>query len=147
MDDEESQKLADLNSGDMLKIQEAAYWLEAHRAYHLIDAMKESRKTMPPRVALRDYRLNVDRCIRVLENFRAGAKCHCNLYRYGSDFALNGEIMDEFLTVEKEIVNQAEYFTDFSAVCNHCGRKWQIREIIGYHYPTYEWKEIPRTGE
>lgn len=141
-DPEEASKLQDLSSGDMLKIQEAAYWLERRRAYHLIAAMKEARKTMPPRVALRDYRLNVDRCIRVLENFQAGALCHCNLYSHGSDFSLNGEVMDGFLTIEKETIHHEEYFTEYDAVCLPCGRRWQIKEISGYHYPTFEWHEV-----
>lgn len=143
MTPEEENKLRDLNSGDMLKIQEAAYWLERHRALHLIDTMKESRKTMPARVALRDYRLNVDRCIRVLENFRSGGKCHCNLYDHGSDFSISGEVLDGFLTVEKEIVHHEEYFTEFSARCKHCQRQWLIKEIIGYHYSTFVWQEMP----
>ena len=144
MTPEEENKLRDLNSGDMLKIQEAAYWLERHRALHLIDAMKESRKTMPARVALRDYRLNVDRCIRVLENFRSGAKCHCNLYGHGSDFSLNGEVMDGFLAVEIETVFHEEYYSEFQVICRHCARRWRIREVFGYHYPTYEWYDLRR---
>lgn len=142
MTPEEQANLADLDSGDMVKIQTAAYWLEARHAYHLIDRMKESRKAMPARVALRDYRLNVDRCIRVLENFQTGAKCHCNLYHHESDFALHGETSGGFLTVENSVVHRDEYFTEYFAGCNHCQRKWHVKEIIGYHYPTFEWREI-----
>lgn len=118
-------------------------WLDMAAAGILIDLgearhLKPLRAVAPklrPRVALRDWRLEVGRAIDVIAA-RDQSRCDCRAQAshgapvHGSQWA-----------VEKTAVDADQYCTEYTVRCVRCQRLWTVVEESGYHYPVFRWTE------
>lgn len=111
----------------------AAELLHHHGEARHIAPLRAVRPKLRPRMALRDWRLEVDRAIAMLEA-RAAGRCDCSVHASHS-----APVMFSGCDVESEQTDTANYLIRYQVRCTACGRRWQIEEQHGYHYPTFSW--------
>lgn len=100
-----------------------------------LDRLRAVRPHLRPRVALRDWRREVDRVIAAL-SARGGGACDC-----AAEAAHGAPVYGERWEVESEV--PGDHQTTLQVRCRLCGRGWRVVSDDSYHYPTFDW--TPRT--
>lgn len=112
----------------------AAILIEWGEARHL-ERLRAVRPKLRPRVALRDWRLEVSRAIDVIAA-RTQTACDCSAHAghgapvYGPQWA-----------VENTVVHADLYATVYTVRCTRCQRLWSVEEESSYHYPVFTWRD------
>jgi DNA-binding GntR family transcriptional regulator len=107
--------------------------LTAHGDPSALPRLRAVRPRLRPRVALRDWRFEVDRLMDVLEA-RAANRCAC-----AAEAAHAVPPRGAHWTVEEES-SPEPYLTRRRVRCGRCGRSWTVVEEDGYHYPIFRWE-------
>jgi hypothetical protein len=68
--------------------------------------------------------------------------CRCKLYTEEEFLNPRNEERDTFILIENSEVFPNLYEEHFEVVCNGCGKKFKVREIIGGHVPWWNWKKL-----
>jgi hypothetical protein len=98
-----------------------------------ISRVEKIRSSLPPLPGLRDYRVDYDNLLEILEA-RENGMCECAVkIRY------NTHPSDPlFSTISCEFDSEA-YLTRYLVKCNQCEKIYKVTEDIGYHYPLFQW--------
>ncbi len=116
----------------------AAELMQQHGQARHLDPLKAARKSLRPRVTLRDWRLEVDRAISMIEA-RAANECECVAQaKHGAAAGNSG------FEVLSKTSDDDEFTIRYDLRCRRCGRLWLVRERHGYHYPQSDWSERSR---
>lgn len=117
-------------------------WLDMAAAGILVDLgearhLQRLRAVVPhlrPRVALRDWRLEVSRAIDVIAA-RAHSDCDCRAQaNHGAP------VHGQQWAIEKSVANAELYVTEYTVRCVRCQRVWTVEEESSYHYPVFRWR-------
>ncbi len=112
----------------------AAELLRLHGGARHLEPLRAVRPKLRPRTGLRDWRLEVGRAIATIEA-RAQGRCECTVHA-----AHGAPLAPANCAVERESTDLDGYGIDYDVRCRDCGRRWQVREQYGYHYPTFNWR-------
>lgn len=94
--------------------------------------LRAVRPRLRPRIAMRDWRFEVDRVVTVLEA-RAAGRCEC-----AAEAAHGAPVWGPNWAVEEE-TSPEPYVLRRIVRCTRCGRRWTVLEEDGYHYPLFRW--------
>lgn len=106
--------------------------VSSHGDPSALPRLRAMRPRLRPRVALRDWRFEVDRLIDALEA-RAAQRCTC-----GSE-AAHGVPPRGPQWIVEDSASPEPYVTRSLVRCTRCGRRWVVLEEDGYHYPIFRW--------
>ncbi len=110
--------------------------LRRHGGASEIEPLRAARPGLPARKALRDWRLEADRALAVIEA-RAAGRCTCEAEaRHGAPVA------GPRWQVEGEAVDRAAYAIIHEVRCVPCGRRYRVERQEGYHYPVFRWAKL-----
>jgi hypothetical protein len=94
--------------------------------------LRAARPGLRPRVAIRDWRFEVDRTIAVIAARASGCDCAAE--------AAHGAVPnDERWQTEERIADKEPYQSTSIVRCRRCGKRWRVIEDDSYHYPTFRW--------
>lgn len=98
--------------------------------------LRAVRHRLPAVRALRDWRLEADRALSVIDARTAG-RCACEAEaRHGVPIA------GPAWQVEHEEVDHAGYAINHRVRCAACGRRYRVVQQEGYHYPIFRWTPL-----
>ena len=66
--------------------------------------------------------------------------CRCMLYQESPIFSPEKEAESGHVGISGASVKTDLYEKHFEVECNHCRKKYLVREVHGWHVPWYEWK-------
>lgn len=120
----------------ILEAMRAALEIAYRQQTYILPQLKAVRLTLPARRGgFRDYRMEVDKAITVLEKAREHRLCKCEIV---SEFDHAPEAHD-FINISN--VAQIDlYEKTITCDCCICNRHWHVTYIDHYHYPTYRWR-------
>lgn len=119
---------------------EADAWLDMSAAGILVELgeprhlprLRVVRPRLRPRVAMRDWRFEVDRAIAVITARASG--CDCTAHA-----AHGAPTHDPRWQTEEQLPHEEPYQTTSIVRCRRCGKRWRVIEDDSYHYPTFRW--------
>jgi hypothetical protein len=98
-----------------------------------ISRVQKIRNGLPPLPGLRDYRVDYDNLLEILEARKNGV-CECAVKtRY------NTHPSDPLFSIISTEFDQEAYLTRYLVKCNQCEKTYKVTEDIGYHYPVFQW--------
>ena len=118
----------------------AADWLRRFGRPEHLDAVRALRPKLRPRTALRDWRLEVDRAIAMLQA-RAEGGCGCAV-----DAAHGAPPVSRDYERLSDTTDRERYAIIWQVRCRSCTRRWDVVEQHGYHYPTFAWSRADADG-
>jgi hypothetical protein len=98
-----------------------------------LDRLKAARPRLPARSGLRDWRVDADQAIRVIEARVEGA-CTC-----AAEAASRAGCYGAQWQIEDERSDPAQYCVHMTVSCRSCGARWSVRREDSYHYPIFAW--------
>lgn len=132
--------LATLRKSDGSLDMVAAELLRRYGRPDQLDALRALRPKLRPRIALRDWRFEVDRAIATLEA-RSEGRCSCTV-----DAAHGAPIVDRDHERLADHTDRERYAIVWQVRCRSCRRRWEVVEQHGYHYPTFAWSGSDADG-
>ena len=118
----------------------AAGLLREHGEGRHLGPLRAVRPKLRPRKALRDWRLEVDRAMAMIEA-RVEGRCACGVHAmHGAPLTFSG------CEVEDESTDLVNYSICYRVRCLGCRRRWDITEQHGYNYPTFSWVGVDDQG-
>jgi hypothetical protein len=78
---------------------------------------------------------------RHIEDMCSG-QCHCVRYPGQNLLDPRNEERHDLVKVTATEIRQDLYEAHLQAHCTECGRRFFVREVIGWHMPWYEWKVL-----
>ncbi len=91
--------------------------------------------------ALTSNKINARLALSYIEDFCDGI-CRCNIYSKYILFNPKREAEFGLIKVLSSEINKELYEHHILVSCVNCSKKFQVKEIDGWHVPTYEWKSI-----
>lgn len=102
------------------------------------DLPKSKWKTLSP-----DYRDYVKIAVMLLEQFNAGARCHCGIYQKWQLSDPQAEAKFGFLNQIGKVETDPNTFNYITILeCPTCNTNWRVSENTSYHYSVYDWSKI-----
>ena len=122
---------------------EADAWLDMSAAGILVelgeprhlDRLRAARPRLRPRVAMRDWRFEVDRAIAVITARASGCDCTAEAAHGAPPHD------DRRWQIEEQLPDKEPYQTTSIVRCRRCGKRWRVIEDDSYHYPTFRWSQ------
>lgn len=126
-------------------------WTAAWAIIHTIDAatlrtlsayipeFRRALKTAPQGSGIRDGRLDMRLAIDVLDTSQNG-RCRCTLYPQTDRLAPRQEEELGCVSIDAADIRHDLYEEQFQVTCRACGKRYWVREVLGYHYPWWEWR-------
>jgi hypothetical protein len=100
-----------------------------------IERVKKIRNNLPALSGLRDYRVDYDLLISILNSIIKG-ECICISKTQG-----NTSPYEELYNITSSNIVQAQYTTYYIVECKKCLSQFEVQEEQGYHYPIYRWNK------
>ena len=98
-----------------------------------IKRVKKIRYKLPPLPGLRDYRIDYDGLLEILDARKKGI-CECTAKtRY------NTPPSDSLFTLLSTNVDTEAYLTRYTVLCKKCKTIYKVTEDDSYHFPVFEW--------
>jgi len=107
--------------------------LRVHGSGTLVERLRAVRPGLPPRRGLRDWRVDADRALEVIEA-RAKGVCTCS-----AEASRGAPVYGNQWKVESESTDRERYCVIFEVRCTLCGTRWRVRREDSYHYPISSW--------
>ena len=119
-------------------------FLVAHGCYQVlmkfgqggdIKRLRKIRYKLPALPGMRDYRVDFDELVSVLEARQEG-RCDCQVRTRNNISPKN-----RLFRITAEESDQEQQTTIYHTVCTLCGVKWTCVEDPTYHFPLFNWTE------
>ncbi|MFL5728498.1 MAG: hypothetical protein ACJ75J_03330 [Cytophagaceae bacterium] len=130
--------------GTMEKFSETDNFLVAHYCRQIIEKHSNSeqlkrvykiRKNLPPLPGLRDYRIDYDGLLEILEA-RKNGQCICLAKtRY------NTHPSDPLFEIISTEADSEAYVTRYRVRCRQCHTNYLVTEDSSYHFPLFQWEK------